>query len=249
MRSSAKITLSLGQPPVSTGTKTGGSSSNSASHAGDTGASQNGDQEDGWTCTVCAYRNAGSDVKCSLCGVGKDRIPSRTSTPIPTATSAKRRSIPGTPASPISPGDRQPSSPLSIVNDTVPLALEPGGKIACPACTFLNHASMTTCEICSTALPRKGTVNGSAQARSPAAGSDGDVRLDIVRLSFRKGGEKVAYAKLKSVLSQKAWDKLVRTALLHEGPRLNSAGAPFPTDHRREHCGRSVNPASYRGHR
>jgi ESCRT-II complex subunit VPS36 len=37
-------------------------------------------------------------------------------------------------------------------------------------------------------------------------GSSGGDRLEVVRLSFRKGGEKEAYRKLKSVLTAKAWE-------------------------------------------
>lgn len=37
--------------------------------------------------------------------------------------------------------------------------------------------------------------------------------LDVVRLSFRKGGDKEAYRKIKSVLGSKAWERTVRSPL------------------------------------
>ncbi|KAF5376389.1 hypothetical protein D9757_008655 [Collybiopsis confluens] len=92
-----------------------------------------------WECEVCAYRNppglSPSAAKiCGLCGVprnstaaGSSSVIISTSLPSSVSTSA----IPLTDTS-----DRKPSS------------------VPCPACTFLNHSSMKTCEICDTPLPR-----------------------------------------------------------------------------------------------
>ncbi|KAI9639511.1 EAP30/Vps36 family-domain-containing protein [Dioszegia hungarica] len=184
MRSSPKITISLGHAP--------GSSRANGSRT----SLQLADAEEdlGWSCTVCGYRNGGEDAKCGLCGVGKDRIPhSRGGTPAPNRTSSDR---PSTPQPNVSggPGDGQAK----------------GGKIACPTCTFLNHGSMISCEICASPLPRTTRANGAAAPSTSAVGGSttpGDGKLEVVRLSFRKGGEKVAYAKLKNVLSQKAWER------------------------------------------
>jgi ESCRT-II complex subunit VPS36 len=103
--------------------------------------------------------------------------------------------------------------------------------VACPACTFLNHRSMTECEICSTPLPRQtgtGGVRsndgsteengigsgevGMVEGTGGGAGTSASERLEVVRLSFRKGGEKDAYRKLKNVLGSKAWEREASSA-------------------------------------
>lgn len=76
-------------------------------------------------------------------------------------------------------------------------------EIACTMCTFLNPASSKACEICGTPLPgmRSGTAPPSP-ALKPI--SDSDPRL--IRVSFRKGGDKNIYAILKRSLQGKAWE-------------------------------------------
>ena len=56
-------------------------------------------------------------------------------------------------------------------------------SLPCPACTLLNLPSRTTCEICSAPL----------------------YDILILKLSFRKGGDKPFYAALKRALHAKAW--------------------------------------------
>lgn len=76
-------------------------------------------------------------------------------------------------------------------------------EIACTACTFLNPASSKTCEICGTPLPR---MHSGTAPPSPALKpiSDSDPRL--IRVSFRKGGDKNFYSILKRSLQGKAWE-------------------------------------------
>ncbi|KAK8864340.1 hypothetical protein IAR55_001587 [Kwoniella newhampshirensis] len=94
-------------------------------------------------------------------------------------------------------------------------------EIACPACTFLNSPFLRNCEICSTPLPptRLNTTSrpraettraaGSSTTTVAAAGAGSGVegKMDIVRLSFRKGGSQEVYKRLKAVLGDKAWEK------------------------------------------
>jgi ESCRT-II complex subunit VPS36 len=196
MRSSAKITLTLGPAP---------SSSSTASV-------EVGPEEGSWTCGVCGFANSerGPDglrkIKCGLCGVGYEmattisRSATRSSTPVPPGRSSL--SI-------------EPSSPSPILPPEPPT---PGSKAetACPACTFLNHPSLSNCEICSTALPKTMPAVGPAQGAvmSPARGVPlGEAATtDIARLSFRRGGEKEAYRRLKNVLSDKAWERAATTS-------------------------------------
>lgn len=151
-------------------------------------ANEDGEVGSSWTCGVCGFVNpvSSSDIgpgpgtTCGLCGVAFSTSRSTSSLPV-TRT--------GTPA-PTTPSLRNIPS-LGSVDD-------PEGRIPCPVCTFLNHRSMANCEICSS--PLRGVK------KQPVKMGNGEEKLDIVRLSFRKGGEKEAYSKMKVVLGMKAWE-------------------------------------------
>jgi ESCRT-II complex subunit VPS36 len=87
-------------------------------------------------------------------------------------------------------------------------------EIACPACTFLNHPSLTSCEICSTPLPKRRATRPERQQSAPTPDSPStnanpsSGKMDVTRLSFRKGGSSEAYRRLKNVLSDKAWERV-----------------------------------------
>lgn len=174
MRSSPKITLTLGPPAVA-----------------------EPEDEESWTCGVCGYVNSPTvgmsrSVKCGLCGVGQDTSrsisgpSSRTSTPKPSLL------IP----------------PDGATDDNYS-KLTLRKEIPCPACTFLNHPSLTACEICSTPLPRRSTSiprpDSAAISSNTTSETSGN---ETIRLSFRKGGVQDAYKRLKSVLSDKAWERV-----------------------------------------
>ena len=59
--------------------------------------------------------------------------------------------------------------------------------------------------MCSTPL----SVSGTKKQTVPLVNGNGGDKLEVVRLSFRKGGEKEAYRKMKSVLGMKAWERNV----------------------------------------
>ncbi|WWC70241.1 uncharacterized protein I206_104191 [Kwoniella pini CBS 10737] len=205
MRSSAKITLTLGQQTTSSpiaGQET------STSDPIIPEVSQN---SGGWTCNICGYVNPLSGnrttpmpgSKCGLCG-------------IPYSTS--QSSVSATPSRSHTPSNSVPhknisseSSPPSSQNDANISTPNQDGLISCPACTFLNSPLLPNCEICSTPLPK--STRNSSMGKSQNTGLGGSsnlvesLRQDVVRLSFRKGGEKEAYKKLKAVLSDKAWER------------------------------------------
>ena len=166
MRSSPKITLSLG-PPVN------------ETH-----------QDDSWTCGVCGYVNdsSGSSIsrsstKCGLCGVTQD--------------TSRSMSL--------------PASGISTPRPEMKAGVSTGGRvkeIPCPACTFLNHPSISACEICSTPLLSRST--SSSRPSIPVRAVTSETGNDTVRLSFRKGGIQESYRRLKNVLSDKAWDRVCR---------------------------------------
>ncbi|WVQ72554.1 hypothetical protein IAR50_002111 [Cryptococcus sp. DSM 104548] len=178
MRSSAKITLTLGVQAAGS----------SAADVDDTNS---------WTCRVCGFANQSNGIakasKCGLCGV-----------PYAHAITPNEPSRAGT-----------PSSARSLSNQ--PDIQKDKDTVACPACTFLNSSLLPNCEICTTPLPR---VLPSSEIRPRKPEKD-----QIVRFSFRKGGEKDAYNKLKSVLGDKAWERASGRVDTPLGPDGERAGA------------------------
>ncbi|KAJ7255115.1 EAP30/Vps36 family-domain-containing protein [Mycena haematopus] len=156
-----------------------------------------------WECQVCGYRNppglspAAARV-CGLCGISRDSVPA------PTAASSPPQLSSSLPASSSLPSLHPPwNSPRT--HQRQPSA------IACPACTFLNHPSLRSCEICATDLPLvPATVvvksAPSSRPASPDPSDDDDVAPSrIIKISFRKGGDKIFYGVLRTALKSKAW--------------------------------------------
>lgn len=162
MRSSPKITITLGKP----------TSTSQAEPA--TPPSPTPQIQDSWTCGICGNVNSGSanpSTKCQLCGVAY--ATSRTLSPPPSRA--------GTPAS------IAPAAPAA-----------PPGQVACSVCTFHNDASLANCEMCGTPLPKSTTTKVNVAID----------KENVVRLSFREGGVKEAYRRLKGVLSDKVWERV-----------------------------------------
>ena len=185
-KSSPKVTCHLSGDPTDLGSVEG-----ATAHA----------QFDSWECEVCAYRNppglspAAARI-CALCGVPRTALP-------PSTTS-------------VSSSHLSSSLPTSTLSSSISLTsgsrLSTGHKptsIACPACTFLNHPSLRSCEICSTELPHARAELRSAPSSRPITPDpdDGDTStLKAIKISFRKGGDKSFYAALKRSLKSKAWE-------------------------------------------
>ncbi|KAH6685951.1 EAP30/Vps36 family protein [Plectosphaerella plurivora] len=117
----------------------------------------------------------------------------------------------------------------SIVGDggssTTPLTA-PGDAFKCPRCTFLNHPSLLSCEMCGAPLLSRGASSNTplnepartespGPTRSPAPTQDG---AESVKISFRGGGEKIFHERLKGSMTQRKW-------LLQGAP-------PVPKSHR-----------------
>ncbi|KAI1430502.1 Vps36-domain-containing protein [Xylaria sp. CBS 124048] len=99
-----------------------------------------------------------------------------------------------------------------------------GDGFQCPRCTFSNHPSLLSCEICGAPLISKDVPTMATQqpprTESPGpilnlGGVAGRENPESVKISFRNGGEKIFYERLKGAMTQRKW-------LLHEAP-------PVPT--------------------
>jgi ESCRT-II complex subunit VPS36 len=91
-----------------------------------------------------------------------------------------------------------------------------GNSITCSRCTFENHPSLTTCEICGASLTAGGDrrsqiINESAkrpESPGPTSSTDsiiGNDTIETIKFSFRAGGDKVFHERLKSALIQRKW--------------------------------------------
>ncbi|KDQ16901.1 hypothetical protein BOTBODRAFT_64433 [Botryobasidium botryosum FD-172 SS1] len=140
-----------------------------------------------WVCGVCSFSNppSASDgrPKCTLCGAPREVRNDRSAY----SASAPTLSTPPIPSAP--PSASGSSSTKSI---------------SCPVCTFLNHPSMLTCEICSSPLRATPMRSGTA---SPAPEAEANSKSwESIKVSFRRGGDKTFYAGLKRTLMGKAWE-------------------------------------------
>ncbi|KAG1873780.1 EAP30/Vps36 family-domain-containing protein [Suillus subluteus] len=163
-----------------------------------------------WECEVCSHRNppglspAAARI-CALCGVPRSAsagsTASEASSQIQSLFSSLTESSYTSLSSSSSPG---PPSPPSTNDDS--------DGIACPACTFLNHPSLRVCEICTTPLPNVEHA-GSMRAKSAPStrpvspvGDSIDPANLLIKLSFRKGGDKPFYNVLRRALKSQAWE-------------------------------------------
>ncbi|KAF2623722.1 Vps36-domain-containing protein [Macroventuria anomochaeta] len=103
-----------------------------------------------------------------------------------------------------------------------------GGIVSCPRCTYQNHPSLLNCEICGASLTtvvdrRLEHVAEIRRADSPGPSLTTPIQttnIECIKLSFRSGGEKIFYERLKNALVQRKW--LLQSAPPIPKPRPNS---------------------------
>ncbi|KAL1937951.1 hypothetical protein VTO73DRAFT_12701 [Trametes versicolor] len=237
--SSAKVTLHFNALPIPT-------KDTAAAQPSSSQASRSTTNVETWECEVCSNRNpvgltSSGSLVCALCGVPRASmkaaidIPSRPSkiTPAvhPMSTSVPSSSLNLTKLSISAAPSPAPASPV---------AQSSTGEIACLACTFLNGPFVRKCEICGTPLPKPARSEAphppaksapTSRPTTPALEEDDfedtpDKRM--IRLSFRRGGDKSFYNVLKRSLLGKAWESKV------VAPVAQSSGAASS-----RHLGRS----------
>lgn len=101
------------------------------------------------------------------------------------------------------------------------------GENTCPRCTFHNAPGMSICELCSAPLPNAVSVhrlpfqNSNPRADSPGPEISGlsleeDHEPQMIKFSFRAGGDRVFYDRLKNAMIQRKW-------LLQQAPPIPQA--------------------------
>jgi ESCRT-II complex subunit VPS36 len=109
----------------------------------------------------------------------------------------------------------RPTASSSNSNDeSSRAATNSGYKTTCPRCTFDNDAALRECEVCGAPLisvvdPRLDLAQGNVRTPSPgpmlsALSLNEDITSSL-KISFRAGGDKVFYERLKTALVQRKW--------------------------------------------
>lgn len=161
-----------------------------------------------WICTICSFvnpvpsnfnpetANASSTPlpPCLACGIKvsfatllKAAISARSEGLANSARNAGGRASTGTTAV---------SQPVTSTNSTT---------LICPRCTFENHGSILSCEMCGASLR---SMLAHENMHTPAVEQPNlpvFLPTDILKLSFRSGGDKTFYERLKNALIQRKW--------------------------------------------
>ena len=175
-----------------------------------------------WICPICGMSNAvpaNFDPStaneytplppCQACGIKPPLVHM-----VKATIAAMSNRTQGTSSTPQRP--QQPNRRESVAGNSLPAASPiTSATNQCPRCTFQNHPSLTTCEICCASLQssREATVPVPAdiipRAESPgpslASSIIGDDTIETIKFSFRAGGEKIFLDKLKAALVQRKW--------------------------------------------
>lgn len=105
--------------------------------------------------------------------------------------------------------------------------VDSSGENTCPRCTFHNAPGMSICELCSAPLPNASSMyklpfqNPDTRSDSPGPEISGlsleeEHEPQMVKFSFRAGGDRVFYDRLKNAMIQRKW-------LLQQAPPIPQA--------------------------
>ncbi|OIW32553.1 Vps36-domain-containing protein [Coniochaeta ligniaria NRRL 30616] len=109
------------------------------------------------------------------------------------------------------------SEPSTPVGTPPPQSADPDASFQCPRCTFLNHPSLMVCEMCGAQLishdvpPELRQIQDRTESPGPflnpavASLASNPDTPESVKISFRGGGEKIFYERLKGAMAQRKW--------------------------------------------
>ncbi|KAF4212449.1 hypothetical protein CNMCM8980_006359 [Aspergillus fumigatiaffinis] len=184
-----------------------------------------------WVCPICSFTNpvpsnfdpatatASTHLPpCLACGIKP---------PFTTVLKAAITAAASREAAQVNPASHEPGQPGSNDDEIV---RKPNASTPCPRCTFVNHPYLLECEICgaplASAVARGASAEDSRRSESPApVFGQGNIAntetFEVVKLSFRGGGEKTFYERLKGALVQRKW-------LLYDAPPVPQQPSQSP---------------------
>ncbi|KAL5091194.1 Vacuolar protein-sorting-associated protein 36 [Trichoderma simmonsii] len=190
-----------------------------------------------WVCTICSFSNPvpsnfdpttanahtplppclACGIKPTLSQVLKAAISTASNRPAAT-TNTSQSGISSQETS--STAASQSSDLLSFDTRTSSGQGKPDAAVSfhCPRCTFSNHPSLLSCEMCGAPLlsqniPSSISSSEYIRTQSPGPVKDSNSKTsqggtdfaESVKISFRGGGEKIFYERLKSAMTQRKW--------------------------------------------
>ena len=186
-----------------------------------------------WVCTICSFSNpvpanfdpvaANSKIPlpaCVTCGV-KPSFAHVLKASIANATG--RQSSESQSQAPVQPlleshGQYSENSSIEYIEAQWrgESSLPAKSRFQCPRCTFLNHPSLLTCELCGAPLlsteSKAADILGESVGRPESPGPSLDSAslsaendTECVKFSFRAGGEKIFHERLKGAMVQRKW--------------------------------------------
>ncbi|KAL3427315.1 EAP30/Vps36 family protein [Phlyctema vagabunda] len=185
-----------------------------------------------WICPICSFSNPVPSnfdpvtasahtplAPCLACGIKpplahvlKAAITTATNRTTQSSTSSVRTPIPLRARAESSP--RPPGRQNSALGSAVPPSAPGGSSFQCPRCTFLNHPSLLSCELCGAPLLSQDVPTGlegpGPRVESPGPTlnhlpAPGTETNESIKLSFRSGGEKIFHERLKGSMIQRKW--------------------------------------------
>lgn len=176
-----------------------------------------------WVCPICSFSNP---VPSNF----DPALASRTPIPPCLACGIKPPTVHVVKAAIAAISNRPAPGPPPKDNKT-PIPVNAGSSastLSCPRCTFQNHPSLSHCEICGASLntavdKRLDLVQDSIRPQSPGPTLTTPLQtetVECIKISFRGGGEKIFYERLKNALVQRKW--LLQSAPPIPKPRPSS---------------------------
>ncbi|KAI8632490.1 Vps36-domain-containing protein [Xylariaceae sp. FL1651] len=182
-----------------------------------------------WVCTICSFPNPVPSNFDPTTATAHTPLPPCLACGIkPALTQVLKAAISNVASRQSGAGSNDISDPSSLrTRSSLHNNTASSDGFQCPRCTFSNHPSLLSCEICGAPLISK-DLPATAPQHPPRTESPGPTlnlgnvasreNPECVKLSFRSGGEKIFYERLKGSMTQRKW-------LLHEAP-------PVPTSSR-----------------
>ncbi|KAF4589202.1 Vacuolar protein-sorting-associated protein 36 [Ophiocordyceps camponoti-floridani] len=184
-----------------------------------------------WVCTICSFSNptpVNFDPSaanaytplppCLACGIK----PTLSHVLKAAISNASNRTLPAPiPSLGSSPARNSPlAQQVAGTDPCTPMAAsssrtDAGTDFKCPRCTFSNHPSLLSCEMCGASLLSQPLVEQNSSARTQSPGpvrehrgpstSSGIDASEGIKISFRSGGDKIFHERLKGAMTQRKW--------------------------------------------
>lgn len=198
LKSSPKITLRLESSPPDTPNVGNANFPNSARNSQlfpESPRASTPKPQVNWICPICSFSNpipenftpgaaaSSAVVPCITCGVR------------PQATVLEKAYL-----------DKMSTLKITSSGRATPLTNAEGEGNPCPRCTFHNHPSLNQCEMCGEPIVPAIPIRSQTDSPAPTAlSAKVNIPLEVVKISFRQGGEKEFYKKLNDALVQRKW--------------------------------------------